>query len=245
MPRVGDSFRRGDLRFEVVDLDRRRIDKVLIERQGGLVQATLCELTVARHGVILPGGSLETAAMSFVAPQRHQSLVIRRARIADAAPIAQVHVQSWRESYRGLVPDGYLDQLSVAGHERQWRRSFRRRRTWAFVAEWEQRIVGFASGGLSRARRDISGELYLLYVLRASHGRGDRPRAVRRLPLRTRPLRPSRAAGLGSGRELRRAASMSGWVASLSGESSVTIAGAQAARGRLRLARLSAPAQFT
>jgi CBS domain containing-hemolysin-like protein len=36
MPRVGDSFTRGDLRFEVVDLDRRRIDKVLIERQGGL-----------------------------------------------------------------------------------------------------------------------------------------------------------------------------------------------------------------
>lgn len=35
MPRVGDSFPRGDLRFEVVDLDHRRVDKVLIERQGG------------------------------------------------------------------------------------------------------------------------------------------------------------------------------------------------------------------
>ena len=31
MPRVGDSFRLGDLRFEVVDLDHRRIDKVLIQ----------------------------------------------------------------------------------------------------------------------------------------------------------------------------------------------------------------------
>jgi putative hemolysin len=30
MPRVGDSFCMADLRFEVVDLDRRRIDKVLI-----------------------------------------------------------------------------------------------------------------------------------------------------------------------------------------------------------------------
>ena len=30
MPQVGDTFRMGDLRFEVVDLDRRRIDKVLI-----------------------------------------------------------------------------------------------------------------------------------------------------------------------------------------------------------------------
>ena len=69
------------------------------------------------------------------------------------------------------MPDAYLEQLSVAAHERQWRRSFAAG-TWAFVAEWEQRVVGFASGGLSRARRDISGELYLLYVLRASHRHG-------------------------------------------------------------------------
>ena len=109
--------------------------------------------------------------MSFLVPQRNEALVIRRARAADAAAIARVHVQSWREAYRGLVPDGYLDQLSVAAHERQWRRTFADG-GWAFVAEWEQRIVGFASGGLSRGRRDISGELYLLYVLRASHGHG-------------------------------------------------------------------------
>ena len=43
--------------------------------------------------------------MSFVAPQRNQALVVRRARQGDAAAIAQVHVRSWRESYRGLVPD--------------------------------------------------------------------------------------------------------------------------------------------
>ena len=109
--------------------------------------------------------------MSFLAPQRNEALVVRRARQADAAAIAQVHVRSWREAYRGLVPDEYLAQLSVAGHERHWRQTFATG-GWAFVAEWERRIVGFASGGLSRARRDVSGELYLLYVLRARHGRG-------------------------------------------------------------------------
>ena len=35
MPRVGNCFRKGDLRFEVVDLDRRRIDKVLIQPFSG------------------------------------------------------------------------------------------------------------------------------------------------------------------------------------------------------------------
>jgi GNAT superfamily N-acetyltransferase len=109
--------------------------------------------------------------MSFVLPQRNEALLIRRARLADSAAIARVHVQSWREAYRGIVPGEYLDQLSIAAHERQWRRSFASG-TWAFVAEWEQRIVGFASGGLSRAQRDVSGELHLLYVLRDCHRHG-------------------------------------------------------------------------
>ena len=34
MPAVGRGFRKGDLRFEVVDLDGRRIDKVLVEPVG-------------------------------------------------------------------------------------------------------------------------------------------------------------------------------------------------------------------
>ena len=109
--------------------------------------------------------------MSFLAPQRNEALIVRRARSADAAAIARVHVRSWREAYAGLISDAYLAQLSVAGHERHWRQSFTSG-GWAFVAEWEQRVVGFASGGLSRARRDISGELYLLYVLRTHHGQG-------------------------------------------------------------------------
>jgi GNAT superfamily N-acetyltransferase len=109
--------------------------------------------------------------MSFLVSPRNDALVIRRARPADAAAIARVHVQSWQEAYRGIIPQPYLERLSLPAHERQWRRSFAEG-GWAFVAEWEQELVGFASGGLSRARRDISGELYVLYVLRSSHGRG-------------------------------------------------------------------------
>jgi len=109
--------------------------------------------------------------MSFLAPYGNDALVIRAARAADAGDIARVHVQSWREAYRGLIPQPYLNQLSVAAHERQWRRTFADG-GWAFVAEWERRIVGFASGGLSRGRRDVTGELYLLYLLRAHHGQG-------------------------------------------------------------------------
>jgi GNAT superfamily N-acetyltransferase len=109
--------------------------------------------------------------MSFLVPHRNDALVVRQARPDDAGAIARVHVQSWREAYAGIVPQDHLDRLSLPAHERQWRASLADG-GWAFVAEWEQRLVGFASGGLSRSRRDISGELYVLYLLRAVHRQG-------------------------------------------------------------------------
>ena len=42
--------------------------------------------------------------MSFLVPQRNDALVIRRARPGDAAALARVQVQSWREAYRGIIP---------------------------------------------------------------------------------------------------------------------------------------------
>ncbi len=37
------------------------------------------------------------------------SVVIRPARPGDAATIARVHAESWRVTYRGILPDAYLD----------------------------------------------------------------------------------------------------------------------------------------
>lgn len=109
--------------------------------------------------------------MGFLARGRNEALVIRRAADGDAAAIARVHVQSWREAYRGIIPDDYLARLSAAQHERQWRRSFAGG-GWAFVAELEGELVGFASGGLSRGRREVTGELFVLYVLEKAQRRG-------------------------------------------------------------------------
>src|SRR5215212_6141546 len=111
------------------------------------------------------------SAMSSLAPQRNEALVIRRAKPVDAAEIARVQVQSWREAYAGIIPQPYLDRLSVPAHERHWRQSLGGGE-WAFVAEWERRIVGFANGGLSRVRRDITGGLWVRCVRGACGGGG-------------------------------------------------------------------------
>ena len=97
---------------------------------------------------------------------------VREARQEDAAAIARVHVDSWRTSYRGIVPEGFLADMSYEDFEDRWRgwlQSVEDPR-WAYrVAElpWGW-IVGFASGGprWGPTYNDYAGELYALYLLR-------------------------------------------------------------------------------
>lgn len=48
-------------------------------------------------------------------------LSVRRATRDDAHAIAEIHVHAWKVAYRGLVPDGVLDALSVPQREQFWR----------------------------------------------------------------------------------------------------------------------------
>lgn len=41
---------------------------------------------------------------------------VRRARLADAGPIARIHIAAWRRAYRGIMDDAVLDGLD---HDRQ------------------------------------------------------------------------------------------------------------------------------
>lgn len=49
------------------------------------------------------------------------SLIVRPARVQDAGQMARVHVRCWQETYRGLMPDGVLDDPGLsAARERMW-----------------------------------------------------------------------------------------------------------------------------
>jgi ribosomal protein S18 acetylase RimI-like enzyme len=101
--------------------------------------------------------------------------MIRRARAADAAAIARVHVDSWRAAYRGIVPDSYLDGLSYGERERRWSGQLAAGASSTHVAETEAGIVGFATGGDTASDGlDSDGELYAIYLLPAAwrHGLG-------------------------------------------------------------------------
>ena len=39
-----------------------------------------------------------------------EGITIRKASVDDAAEIANVHINSWREAYKGLLPQEFLDE---------------------------------------------------------------------------------------------------------------------------------------
>jgi len=112
---------------------------------------------------------------------------IREATLADARGIAEVHVASWRTTYRGIMPDAYLASLSVDDRERSWARQISAPNYEAvtYVVEDEGRdeagrIVGFASGGPRYVGDSAySGELYAIYLLEEEQGHGLGRRLVR------------------------------------------------------------------
>lgn len=105
------------------------------------------------------------------------SIIVRRGRGEDAASIARVHVDSWRSTYAGMLPEDMLIKLSSADHEARWWRHvlgrFRRRHYVYVAVEENEGVIGFISGGPARdSGLDPEAEVYALYLLDEFHGRG-------------------------------------------------------------------------
>lgn len=105
----------------------------------------------------------------------HLSILIRKASFSDAGWIAKVHVDAWRTTYNGVVPDAYLASLSYGEREQRWRSRIENERNLVLVAEDEiaKQIVGFVSGGEVRSNDpEYDGELYAIYLLEGYRGKG-------------------------------------------------------------------------
>jgi ribosomal protein S18 acetylase RimI-like enzyme len=106
------------------------------------------------------------------------SFVVFPAGPSDAEELARVHVASWRETYRGLLPDAFLARMSEPGFARRFRRQLTAPGdSVTLVAAHRYGLVGYAQGGASRrspVRLDQGGEAEIatLYVLRQAQGEG-------------------------------------------------------------------------
>lgn len=101
---------------------------------------------------------------------------IREATVADIEGIAYVHAESWKTTYRGLISEGFLNQITVEGRSKLWHRNFEspNKDEVMYVAEAETgKIIGFANGGICReADSNYDAELYAIYLLREQQGNG-------------------------------------------------------------------------
>ena len=100
---------------------------------------------------------------------------IRSAVTADVPGIAHVQIGTWRDTYRGLVPDAYLDALDHAVQADYWRSLLSANDgDFVLVAESQsQEIAGFACAGPNRdADPDHVAELHKLYLAPEWQGHG-------------------------------------------------------------------------
>ncbi len=105
-------------------------------------------------------------------------MTIRVASADDVAALAQIHVLSWQQAYRGLLPDEYLDSLRWTQRIARWRELIAGQDppgSATLVVAEDDEVLGFAHVGPTRDddnRGKAVGELVSIYLRPDAWGRG-------------------------------------------------------------------------
>ncbi len=115
--------------------------------------------------------------LNYVRNRGDNKMIIREATLSDACTIAKVHVDTWRTTYKGIVNDEFLNELSYDKREEMWinfiNNSIINNKHIFVVEDDENGIVGFASYGMERENGNLShGELYAIYILEKYQNKG-------------------------------------------------------------------------
>jgi ribosomal protein S18 acetylase RimI-like enzyme len=96
----------------------------------------------------------------------------RKAVIADAPRIAEVHDAAWLNAYAGMVPHAALHRMVRRRGARWWAEAIARS-TFVLVIEAAGAIVGYATLGRNRVGTlPFEGEIYELYLMPEYQGVG-------------------------------------------------------------------------
>lgn len=100
---------------------------------------------------------------------------IKAASYNDLAELARIHVQSWKETYRGQVPQDYLDSMDAKVRQEKWESIFQENAAEdnnLYLAFEGAKAIGFISFGRGRDLEfPDSGEIYAVYLLREAWGK--------------------------------------------------------------------------
>jgi GNAT superfamily N-acetyltransferase len=92
---------------------------------------------------------------------------IREATYSDAETIARIHVLSWQAAYRGIMPEAFLEGLSVEARLSMWQMSLQSGKLKVLLAYSDETVVGWIAFGACRDadKDDTWAEVEALYVL--------------------------------------------------------------------------------
>lgn len=101
--------------------------------------------------------------------------IIRKRTREDCQGIAHVVTVAWNETYKGIVPDWFLEELKKNESERAQKTydSFDENNNHQYVLEINNEIVGFVNPGKSEdPELDNCGEIFALYIISKYKGNG-------------------------------------------------------------------------
>ena len=101
--------------------------------------------------------------------------IIRRRKIEDCKSIAHVVTVAWNETYKGIVPDWFLEELKNNEEERTKRtiENFNEDDNHQFVLEVDNEVVGFVNVGKTEDKDfENCGEIIALYIIKKYKGNG-------------------------------------------------------------------------
>lgn len=98
---------------------------------------------------------------------------VRKAILEDARGIAKVQIDSWQTTYKNIIPDEYLKNMSYKKREAQWRDIINNQTVFVAV-NGTGKIIGFSNSGKERTGNypNYIGELYAIYILESYQRKG-------------------------------------------------------------------------
>ena len=112
------------------------------------------------------------------------AITVRPASLLNAADIAHIHLNCWKNNYKGIIDQSFLDTLTLEDRLKNRQKILKESTDIHFIALYQNKIVGFCDAGhfyfrtnqkLSteqRNNRNEPGEIYSMYVSPEYQNRG-------------------------------------------------------------------------
>ena len=96
---------------------------------------------------------------------------IRKVKITDIPSIVSLNIRVWQSAYRGIIDQDFLD-ARANGKEAAIKRQEENFINSSYVAVEDDVIVGYAAYGKERSGKELTGEIYAIYIDEKMQGKG-------------------------------------------------------------------------